>query len=169
MAEPEEGAPTATPYSIEFSSEYSRVTPPNRVLDAVKARTGVDHDPAWLEATLALALSHLRAVAPCKRDKWVEWYHLPDDVWRVVIESIIREYHNPHGYRSETIGDYSYQLGGDAGAWYLPPELSLIAAHAGCGSGTVYSIRSRRAEDDSLRIDAADTAAAILSDGYAGL
>lgn len=164
MADTEEGAPSGTPYSIEFSSEYARVTPPNRVLDAMKARTGVDHDPVWLDATLALAMSHVRAAAPCKRDVWRQWYDLPDDVWRVVIESMVREHRNPRGYRAETIGDYSYQIAGAADSWYLPSELAVVKAYAGCGSATFYSIRTARAEDDSFRPDPAD-----MVEGYAGL
>lgn len=109
---------------------------------AVLDRTGITVDPAWADAKASELLVQVRQLAPAKRTTWTTFEALPADVQIVVLAALGRVAENPRGYRSEQVGDYSYQLGGPrlgASGVFTMPEEAVIAREAGSSSG-LYSV-----------------------------
>lgn len=109
---------------------------------AVLDRTGIAVEPAWADAKAAELLVQVRQLAPSKRTTWTSFEALPVDVQVVVLAALGRVAENPRGYRSESVGDYSYQLGGPrlgASGVFTVPEEAVIGREAGTASG-LYSV-----------------------------
>jgi hypothetical protein len=109
----------------------------------VHSRTGLTVETEWAEARVDGLLVQVRRLALAKRTTWLTFDVLPADVQLVVLDALARAAENPRGYRSEQIGEYSYQAGsialGVSGVFTVPEE-AVIAIEAGNGSGALYSV-----------------------------
>lgn len=112
-------------------------------VSALEVRLGVeigsleDEDFARAEAAIADASTLVRSEAG---RTWVaedDSVTAPDDVVAVVLRAARREFQNPSGLRSESVGDYSYSLAEGGGVFLTDAERRIVRAAAGSGSRSV--------------------------------
>lgn len=107
-------------------------------------RTGLTVEPAWAQAKVDELLVAVRQLAPAQRDLWVVFDDVPTDVGIIILTALARAAENPRGYRQETIGEYSYTVGGarmGSSGVFTVPEENVIARLGGNGSGDLYSVQ----------------------------
>lgn len=110
---------------------------------AVLDRTGLTVDYAWAETKVESLMVQVRQLAPSQRETWATFDDLPADVRTVVLDALGRAAENPRGYRSEQIGEYTYQLNtsrlGGSGVFTVAEEAVIASAGGDAGSG-LYSV-----------------------------
>jgi hypothetical protein len=106
-------------------------------------RTGLTVDYAWAQARAESLMVHVRQLAPAKRTEWATFEDLPTDVQTVVLDALGRMAENPRGFRSEQIGEYTYQVDtwrlGASGV-FTQAEESVVAREGGSAAGGLYSV-----------------------------